>query len=513
MTESIADNKRIAKNTLLLYFRMLLNMVISLYTSRVVLNTLGIEDYGIYNVVGGIVTMFVFINSAMTSSTQRYITYAIGKDNYELLRRTFSSALQIHMAISFIIVILAETVGLWFFYEKMIIPESRMSAALWVYQCSIIACVVSVMSVPYNADIIAHEKMSAFAYISILEVILKLIIVFLLLLFPYDRLIVYAILVLCIQIFIRIFYAQYCNKHFEESKYYHVIDKVLLKEMSGFAGWSFLGSFAVVCCNQGQNLLLNIFFGPVVNAARGITATIQAAVNNFSSNFQTAINPQIIKTYALGQIEEHHRLIYLACKFSACLLMILSLPIFLETEEILKLWLGNVPEHTVNFIRIILIISIWDSTAYPLATSIQAVGKIKKYQLTVSSVIILVLPLSYIILNHTPIPELALIVHLCIAIIAQIVRLCFLQNYINLNILFFLKKVYTPIFCSLIISLSISFILFNGFDSGILKLILVTLFSISLGITSSYMFVLDFKERMFVNNAIQKIVFKIIDKK
>ena len=488
---------------------MLLTMAVSLYTSRVILQNLGVEDYGIYNVVGGVVTMFVFINSSMVSSTQRYITYSLGKNDFDLLKRTFSTSLQIHAIISLIIIILSETIGLWFLHEKMVIPESRMPAALVVYQCSIITCVVSVMSAPYNADIIAHEKMSVFAYISILEVVLKLVIVFLLVLFPYDRLIIYAILVLCIQILIRFVYAHYCYKHFEESKYFHIIDKSLLKEMSSFAGWSLLGSFSVVCCNQGVNLLLNTFFGPVVNAARGIAVSVQSAVNGFSGNFQTALKPQIIKTYAVGHLEEHRQLIFMACKFSACLLMIISLPILLETELILKLWLGNVPEYTVNFIRIILLLSIWDSTAYPLATSVQAVGKIRTYQLVVSAVIMLVLPLSYVVLKYIPNPNLPLLIHFLVAVLAQIVRLCFLKNYIKLNIIEFIKRVYIPVIFSIIVSLLVIYTLFNNFDSSNLKLILTILGSVIIGLMTSYLIVLNSKERLFINNAICNLLLKI----
>lgn len=487
-------------------------MAVSLYTSRVILQTLGVEDYGIYNVVGGVVTMFVFINSSMVSSTQRYITYALGKNDFDLLKRTFSTSLQIHAIISLIIIILSETIGLWFLHEKMIIPESRMSAALVVYQCSVITCVVSVMSAPYNADIIAHEKMSAFAYISILEVVLKLVIVYLLTLFPYDRLVTYAILVLCTQIFIRFIYAHYCHKHFGEARYYRVTDKSLLKEMSSFAGWSLFGSFSVVCCNQGVNILLNTFFGPIVNAARGIAVSVQSAVNGFSGNFQTALKPQIIKTYAVGHLEEHRQLIFMACKFSACLLMIISLPILLETEAILKLWLGNVPEYTVNFIRIILLLSIWDSTAYPLATSVQAVGKIRTYQLVVSAVILLVLPLSYVVLKYIPNPDLALLIHFLVAVLAQIVRLCFLKNYIKLNIVEFIKRVYIPIIVSITVSLLVTYILFNNFDFGNLKFILTTFFSVIIGIMTSYLIVLNSKERLFINNAIYNLLLKFINK-
>ena len=317
MTNQTSDNnKRIAKNTLLLYVRMLFMMGISLYTSRVVLNTLGIEDYGIYNVVGGVVAMFGFINGSMSSATQRYITFALGKGDKQRLQTVFSTTLQIHTLIALIIILLGETIGLWFLYNKMQIPADRMDAAFWVLQCSIISTVVMIVSVPYNADIIAHEKMSAFAYISILEVVLKLMIVYMLVIFSFDKLILYSFLILSIQVLIRFCYSIYCNRHFEETKYKNVWDKSLFKEMTGFAGWSMFGNLAGVLFNQGLNMLLNVFFGPVVNAARGVAVQVQNAVQQFVGNFQMALNPQITKTYAQGDLESMHKLMYRSAKFS-----------------------------------------------------------------------------------------------------------------------------------------------------------------------------------------------------
>ena len=278
------NNKRIAKNTLFLYFRMLFLMGIALYTSRVVLNTLGVEDYGIYNVVGGVVAMFGFLNLSMSSATQRYITFALGKGDKQRLQTIFSTTLQIHTLIAGIIVLLGETIGLWFLYNKMQIPVDRMDAAFWVLQCSIISSVIMIVSVPYNADIVAHEKMSAFAYISILEAVLKLAVVYMLVIFSFDKLILYAILILAIQILIRFCYSYYCNKHFAETKYKHVWDKALFKEMTGFAGWSMFGNFSAVLFGQGLNILLNIFFGPVVNAARGVAVQVQNAIQQFVGN-------------------------------------------------------------------------------------------------------------------------------------------------------------------------------------------------------------------------------------
>lgn len=285
------NNKRIAKNTLLLYFRMLFTMAVSLYTSRVVLNTLGVEDFGIYNVVGGVVAMFGFLNSAMSSSTQRYITFELGKNDFEQLKKVFNTSVSIHAFISVVILILAETIGLWFLYNKMTIPIERMDAALWVYQGAIASTIVLIMSVPYNATIIAHEKMSAFAYISVLEVVLKLLIVYLLLIGDFDKLKLYAVLMFSIQLIIRLIYGRYCKKHFSETKFQWTKDWKLFKEMLGFAGWNLWGNCAGIAFTQGVNILLNMFFGPAVNAARGIAVQVQNAVNQFSFNFQTALNP------------------------------------------------------------------------------------------------------------------------------------------------------------------------------------------------------------------------------
>lgn len=314
--EIASSNQRIAKNTLLLYFRMFLMMGVSLYTSRVVLQTLGVEDFGIYSVVGGIITMFAFINGGMVSATQRFITFELARGCMDRLKSVFSTSLQIHALISLIVVLLGETVGFWFLYEKMVIPDSRMQAAVWVYQCSIIACVVNIMSIPYNADIVAHEKMSAFAYISIVEAFLKLGIVYLLLLSPWDKLKVYAVLLLIVQLVIRFVYSYYCHKHFEEASYQHQMDKPLFREMVGFAGWSFWGNLAGVLYTQGLNIMLNIFFGPVVNAARGIAVQVQSAVQQFVSNFQMALNPQITKTYATGNLSQMHSLMFRSARFS-----------------------------------------------------------------------------------------------------------------------------------------------------------------------------------------------------
>lgn len=473
MSNQSANNKRIAKNTLLLYVRMLFAMLVSLYTSRVILQTLGVEDYGVYNVVGGVITMFTFLNSAMSSATSRYITFEIGKGNMEQLKKVFSTALQIHAIIALLIVILGETVGLWFLMNELVIPDGRMEAAMWVYQCSIVTAVVTIMSVPYNADIIAHEKMSAFAYISVLEIILKLAIVYLLVVLPFDKLKVYAVLVLMVGLLIRYIYTRYCHKHFEESHYIHRIDKPLLKEMSSFAGWSFWGNLAGILYTQGLNMMLNIFFGPVVNAARGIATQIQSVVTQFVTNFQMALNPQITKTYASGELDKMHSLMFRSARFSFMLLFFLSLPIMLETNYILTLWLGIVPENTVIFARIIIAISLIYTIANPCVIANQATGKVKVYQAVVGGLLLLILPISYIVLKMGAPAYSVFIVHFCVESVAQFARMYMLRNMIDLPLWSYVKNIYLPIMGVVLLSVVLPMLVYNNMQEGIIRLLAV----------------------------------------
>ena len=468
-----ANNKRIAKNTLLLYVRMLFGMLVSLYTSRVILQTLGVEDYGVYNVVGGVISMFTFLNGAMSSATSRYITFEIGKGNIEQLKKVFSTSLQIHAIIALLIVILGETVGLWFLMNELVIPDGRMDAAMWVYQCSIVSCVVGIMSVPYNADIIAHEKMSAFAYISVLEIILKLAIVYLLVVLPFDKLKVYAVLVLMVGLLIRYIYTCYCHKHFEESHYIHRIDKPLLKEMSSFAGWSFWGNLAGILYGQGLNMMLNIFFGPVVNAARGIATQIQGVVQQFVGNFQMALNPQITKTYASGELDKMHSLMFRSARFSFMLLFFLSLPIMLETNYILTLWLGIVPENTVIFARIIIAISLIYTIANPCVIANQATGKVKVYQAVVGGLLLLILPISYIVLKMGAPAYSVFIVRFCVESVAQFARMYMLRNMIDLPLLSYVKNIYLPIMGVVLLSVVLPMLVYNNMQEGIIRLLAV----------------------------------------
>ena len=506
MSNTHINNKRIAKNTIFLYIRMLFTLGVSLFTSRVILQTLGVEDYGIYSVVGGIITMFTFINSSMVSATQRFLTFEIGKGNFAQLKKVFSTALQIHALISLIIVVLGETVGLWFLYKELVIPAERMTAAFWVYQCSIIACVINTMSVPYNATIIANEKMSAFAYISILEVTLKLLIVYMLYITPWDKLITYAILILSVQLIIRFVYALYCKKHFAESHYHHQIEKPLFKEMVGFAGWSFWGNLSTVLYTQGLNMMLNIFFGPRVNAARGIAVQVQTAVQQFVSNFQVALNPQITKNYATGQLTQMHNLMFRSARFSFFLLFILTLPILLETEYILTLWLKTVPDGAVIFTRWMIGISLIYTIANPCVVANQATGKVKVYQAVVGSILLTILPISYIVLKLGAPAYSVFIVHFCVESVAQFARMYMLRRLISLPLRAYLRNIYLPVITVAIISSTIPVYVHTQYTGGFIGFITVTIVSfVSVTLTTAFIGLTN-KERSFFYHKAMQIV-------
>ena len=393
------NNKRIAKNTLLLYFCMLFSMGIGLFTSRIVLESLGIEDYGIYNLVGGIVTIFAFLNSAMIATSQRFISYELGKGNLHKLKDVFCTTLTIHIAIAFIIVVLSEVIGVWFLNTKLNIPSDRMMAANWTLQLSIFVFAVNVISVPYNASIVAHEKMSAFAYISIFEVSLKLAIAYLLLFISYDKLIVYSILVFCVALLLRSLYCFYCKRHFEECHYTFSFNIEQFREMFAFAGWSLVGNLGFSFKDQLSNILLNLFFGTVVNAARGISVQVGSLINSFSANFMMAMNPQITKSYAVGDLYRSKELVYAGCRFSFYLLAVISLPIMINITYILNLWLVEVPQYTDIFLILTIVCNLLYAISSPLTTAMQATGRIKWFQVIICIVMLTELPIAYLLLS------------------------------------------------------------------------------------------------------------------
>lgn len=427
MTDTSVNNKRIAKNTLLLYFRMLLTIAVGLYTSRVVLNTLGVSDYGVYNVVGGIVAMLSFLNSALTAASQRFIAFELGRGGISKLKRIFSTSVTIHATLAVIIFIIAETVGLWFVNTHLNIDADRMAAANWVYQFSIFTFMLTMLSVPYNSCIVAHERMNAFAYISILEVTLKLLIVYLLLVINYDKLIIYGILVFAVALVVRLTYGIYCKRHFEECTYHFIFDKGLFKEMFSFAGWSVVGNLGFSFKDQAANVILNLFFGTVVNAARGVALQVNGIIAGFSTNFMMALNPQITKQYASGEIESSMKLVYAGSRFSFFLLTFIAMPVMINLDYLLKLWLGKVPEYTSDFLFLALVAALINSMAQPLVTALQATGKIKVFQISICIVMLCELPLAYIILHYGGKPYMAMFPTVFVVVIGLFTRFIVLK--------------------------------------------------------------------------------------
>lgn len=508
MPDTSSNNKRIAKNTLLLYFRMLLTMVVSLYTSRVVLGALGVEDYGIYNVVGGVVAMFSILSGSLSAAISRFITFELGTGNLEKLKRVFSSSVTIQMGLSAIILVLAETVGLWFLNNKMVIPESRMYAANWVFQLSLLTFVINLISIPYNAAIIAHERMSAFAYISIFEAVSKLVVAYCIVISPIDRLMLYAIMLTTIAIIIRLIYGSYCKRKFEECTYHFIYDHDLLKQMFEFAGWNFIGASSALLRDQGGNIVINLFCGPAVNAARGIAVQVNTAIHSFVANFMTALNPQITKSYAAGDQKYLMTLLFQGARLSFYILLLLSLPVIINTHYILHLWLGQVPEHTVLFVQLVLIFGMCESISNPLITAMLATGKIRNYQIVVGAFQILNLPISYICLELGCIPESVLVVAIFISQICLAARLYMLRGLIGLSSKQYLKKVYFNILIVTFFSLIIPCILRRYMNDTFFAFVLITLTSLVCTLIVIYYIGCNRDERAFVFSKFSKIKIK-----
>jgi O-antigen/teichoic acid export membrane protein len=502
------SNSRLMKNTILLYSRMALLMCINLYSSRIVLQALGVEDYGIYNVVGGVIVMFSFVNDSMTASTQRFLSFELGRGDMKRLREVFATSLNIHLVISFLVILLGETIGLWFVLEKMVIPPERMSAALWCYHLSIFTAVQTVLNYPYISAIIAHEKMQPFAYIAILDAVLKLLLVYLLLVFDYDRLIFYAVLYATEKLLTRMVYILYCIRNFEECKYTFFFQKSLFKEMSSFAGWKMMGNLAYVLYSQGLNLLLNLFFGPVANAAHGAADLGRVAVYQVSTGFQAAINPQITKSYATGQSKETKKLVFRGTRITFCLLWIICLPLIVETSSVLTFWLKEVPEGSVVFLRFLLVILVIQHCYAPLVTAVAATGKIKKFEVSVSGLMLTIVPIAYVVLKLGGQPWTVFAVYLFIVVIAFAVILNIVLPMIHLSFMDYLRFAIKPCavvsFFSLFVPLGMTLFV----TPGILKsLLTIGLTGIST-VIFSFLFGLDSEERNFIIDKIATLTKK-----
>jgi len=454
---------------------MFLVMGVTLYTSRIVLEQLGASDYGVYSIVGGVVTMFAFFNSAMSSATQRYMAYDLGKNDKNRLQRTFSATLTIHFGIAILILLLAETIGLWYVNHKLVLPPKRLLAANVVYQFSVATSLIEIIQVPYDALIISHERMNVYAYISILEAGLRLGAVFLLIFYGGDKLIAYAVLVFLSLLIIRLTYQVYCRKHFAESKYKYYYDKAYYRELISYSGWNLFGNIATVARGQGLNLVLNLFFGTIVNAAYGLTLQVQGAVNLFVANFQKAVNPQIIKAYSQNDLRRTNKLIFQSSKFSFFLLFFIFCPILFNTEFILKLWLKTPPLYTTSFVQLGLIGTLIESISRPLMTGAQATGKIKWYQIVVGSLMFLNLPISFLWSQLTKKPEVVFYTIISINILSLLFRLWFLYKILSFNLkIFFIEVIIRVVIvlCIIILPLVYLFNIGNFVSNDFVKIVI-----------------------------------------
>lgn len=464
------NTKRIAKNTLMLYFRQILIMVVSLYTVRVILNVLGAEDYGIYNVVAGVVTMFSFLSGAMATASQRYFSFDLGKNDSEHLKITFSVTFQIYILLALIVVLLAETIGLWVVNKQLVISSERIVAANWIFQAAIASFLLTLITTPYMASIIAHENMNVYAYVSIIEAGLKLGIVFLLKILPYDKLILYGILLTTVAFINTSIYRIYCHKKYAECQFIFVKDIKLFREIISYSGWNLFGSTVSVVKNQIINILLNLHFGAVVNAARGIASQVNSAVVSFSQNFSTAIRPQIIKNYAAEQKAECMKLVFRGCKFTFFLMYIFSLPLVLEMKYVLRLWLKSPPMYAVLFTQLALIDAVIDSISYPIMTLAQATGKIKLYQGVVGGILLCNLPVSYIALKLGASAYSVMLIAIVLTFFAFVVRLYIIKKLTGFSIKDFIINTAIPCFIVLILSAVAPVILYFTMSEGFLRL-------------------------------------------
>lgn len=503
MLTQTENNKRLAKNTLLLYGRMLLTVGISFYSTRLILANLGIDNYGIYNVIGGFVSMFYMVTSTMTQAVSRFLTFELGTGNEKKLQQTFSTSINILLLLSLVVVLLAETVGLWFVNYKLNISPNRMNAANWIYQFSVLSFVCEMISVPYSASVISHEKMGAFALVTILKVLLTLGIALLLSVSPIDKLVFYGILVLLVSISIQLMYWIYCRKHFHECKYSLHIDKNIFKSMFGFAGWNFLTTCASMLSSQGVSILLNMHFGTAINAARGVASQVNGTVGAFSKNFTTALNPQITKSYAAKDLEYTKELVCKGAKFSYLLLFFVALPCILEIHFLLSQWLKEVPPYAGVFVQLSLIYSLVEVLLGSSETLNRASGKIRNFQILVSITQLLILVFSYLTISITKNPIWTVAITNIFYLFIFIPRVIINKPFINITFTYYFKKVLSGILIMSILSIIISLIPVYYLQEGWSRLIIVGIVSTISIIVFSYLFVLTKGEKLKILNFVQ----------
>lgn len=495
--------RRIAKNTLLLYIRMFLMMLIGLYTSRVILNTLGFDDYGINNVVGGIIVLFSVFTGTLSSAISRFITYELGSGDKEKLKTVFSTSVFVQCVMAIIIMLLCEVVGYWFLTHKMVIPDGRMDAALWVFHCSIIGFGLSLVFAPFNSLIIAHERMDAFAYVSILEAIAKLLIVYILLVFSVDKLKLYSVLLLSVSIIISSIYFTYSRRHFEESKMVWRFDKTIFKHIASFAGWNLFGHGAWMLETQGTNLLVNVFFGVQLNAARGIAVQVNNIIQQFVNNFMTALSPQITKSYAAGELEYMNSIVLKGAKFSYLLMFMVALPVSLETDVILRLWLKAYPDYSVTFVRYTLAISLCMVLVNPFLTALRATGNIRNYQIIVGIVGLLQFPLIYIAFKLGFSPTSSYVICLLFYSFFVLFKPWLVRKPIQLPIKQFVQVVLYPIVLVTVLSIILPLWIRVSMDESITRLIVVCLCGFVTTLLFSWLLGLTRGERAMIKSFVQ----------
>lgn len=498
------NNKRIAKNTIILYIRMIVVMFITLFTSRVILKALGVDDFGIYNVVGGVVTMMAVVNNAMAVSTQRYLTFELGKGDMQQFKKVFSTCMTIYIALTLLLVLLAETVGLWFVNSQLVIAPDRLFAANVVYQFAILSSICAMIQIPYNAAIISHEKMNAFAYIGIVEAVMKLAIAYVLFISPIDKLSLYGGLTFLSSFVIFMTYRTYCLRNFKETRYSFMWDKALTKQLISYSGWNLFGALSGVAKGQGLNILINIYFGPAVNAARGIAYQLNNAITMLFTNFYTAVRPQITKYYAQKNYNEMYNLVYRSSKLSFFLILLCSLPLIMETPTIIQLWLGQLPDYVVIFVRIIVIISAVDAMSTPLMTSIHATGDIKLYQFTVGMIMIMTLPISWIFLKLGFAADSVFYVSLILSTISLFIRLGIANKKTGIPYWGFIKTVILPSIIVSVVAFAPSYAVQKILAQGILPTIVVCCVSVISVIIASYYIGMNKRERDAINRMFLK---------
>ncbi len=502
------SNKRIARNTVLLYIRTLFSQLIALYTSRKILEILGVEDYGINNVVGGVVGMLTFLNGSMAVATQRFLTVELGRNDLKAFGRVFSMSCLIHLALALIIVIAAETVGLWFLNTQLNIPADRMTAANWVYQVSVFSVFIGILQTPYTATITAYERMNVYAYVGMSEAVLRLAIVFLLLFISYDHLIVYSLLGLGVSLLLGSIVCLYAIRHFEACRFKWQWDDRLFRAMLGFTGWNLFGTIAWLLKGQGSNILMNIFGGPTVNAARGISFQVSNAIQNLVSGFSTAVNPQLTKNYAAGNREGLFRLMMTSSKISFFLLLLIALPVMIEISYILQLWLVDVPDYAALFTQLILLEALLNTYGGPMITGLMATGNIKWYQIVVGSVILLIVPISYIFLCLGYSIVTPLIVSIGAMAVSMVLRLWFCKRQLEFSVNIYIYKVICPTIGIFLLSAIAPIVVSQVMVTGFLRLTTVTLVSIASVSVLTYGLGLNSPERQLVRTAATKVLHK-----